>query len=52
MGSAKTLDLRYADEEAEVVRCFELMRQLRPHLASEQEFIDRWRSQYQGPGTG
>lgn len=45
MAAAETLDLRYADEELDVIRCFELMRQLRPHLATEGEFVDRWRRQ-------
>jgi ribosomal protein S18 acetylase RimI-like enzyme len=31
--------------EAEIVACFELMRQLRPHLASAEEFVARWRRQ-------
>lgn len=38
-------DIRYIDNEAEVATCFPLMRQLRPHLASEQELVARWRSQ-------
>jgi GNAT superfamily N-acetyltransferase len=38
-------DVRYVDTEAEVAACFGLMRQLRPHLESEQEFIERWRRQ-------
>ena len=36
---------RHVDTEAEVAACYELMRQLRPHIASEQEFIERWRRQ-------
>ncbi|MGB8738951.1 MAG: hypothetical protein WCD52_01485 [Xanthobacteraceae bacterium] len=31
--------------EAEIGACYELMRQLRPHLASVEEFVSRWRSQ-------
>ena len=31
--------------EADIGACFALMRQLRPHLAGEQEFIERWRRQ-------
>jgi GNAT superfamily N-acetyltransferase len=31
--------------EAEVGACYELMRQLRPHLKSQEEFIARWRRQ-------
>lgn len=45
MVAAETPDLRFADEEADVIRCFELMRQLRPHLATEHEFVDRWHRQ-------
>lgn len=38
-------EIRYMNDETEVAACFPLMRQLRPHLASEQEFVARWRSQ-------
>ena len=38
-------DLRYADTEADVAACYGLMRQLRPHLASQQELVTRWRRQ-------
>lgn len=31
--------------EGEIAACFPLMRQLRPHLASAEEFIGRWRRQ-------
>jgi ribosomal protein S18 acetylase RimI-like enzyme len=31
--------------EAEIGACYELMRQLRPHLKSREEFIARWRRQ-------
>lgn len=31
--------------EAEIGACYELMRQLRPHLKSQEEFIARWRRQ-------
>ena len=31
--------------EAEIGACYDLMRQLRPHLASREEFIARWRRQ-------
>jgi GNAT superfamily N-acetyltransferase len=31
--------------EAEIGACYELMRKLRPHLASVEEFVSRWRSQ-------
>lgn len=33
------------ESEVDVAACFPVMRQLRPHLASEQEFIARWRRQ-------
>jgi ribosomal protein S18 acetylase RimI-like enzyme len=38
-------DVRFVDTEAEVATCYELMRQLRPHLVSEQNFVERWRRQ-------
>jgi len=38
-------DLRYVDTPTEAAACYGLMRQLRPHLASETEFIERWRRQ-------
>ena len=46
-GSASTAapDLRYADTEADVSACYGLMAQLRPHLASDQAFVARWRRQ-------
>ena len=31
--------------EAEIGACYSLMRQLRPHLSSPEEFIERWRRQ-------
>jgi len=31
--------------EAEIDACYDLMRQLRPHLTSVEEFVARWRSQ-------
>ena len=34
--------------EAEIGSCYELMRQLRPQLASVEEFADRWRRQAAG----
>jgi len=37
--------LRFADTEADAAACYELMRQLRPHLATKQEFIVRWQRQ-------
>jgi len=45
MVSPAAPDLRHVDTEAEVAACWELMRQLRPHLACELEFIARWRRQ-------
>lgn len=38
-------ELRYVDEEEHVAACFALMRQLRAHLASPQEYVERWRRQ-------
>src|SRR6516162_7388623 len=39
-------DVNFRDVgEAEIGACFELMRQLRPHLKSQEEFIARWRRQ-------
>jgi len=38
-------DMRYADGEETVAACFPLMRQLRPHLASAAELVERWRRQ-------
>ncbi len=38
-------DIRPVENEADVVKCFALMQQLRPHLASEQAFVSRWRRQ-------
>ncbi|KDP84182.1 GNAT family N-acetyltransferase [Cupriavidus basilensis] len=37
--------IRYVDDEAGVLACFPLMHQLRPHLASPEEFVARWRRQ-------
>lgn len=37
-------DMRYVGE-AEVAACYPLMRQLRPHLTREAEFMERWRRQ-------
>ncbi len=39
------VDLRYVSHESEVRSCYPLMQQLRPHLASEQEFLLRWQHQ-------
>ncbi|MFD0985873.1 GNAT family N-acetyltransferase [Methyloligella solikamskensis] len=38
-------DLRFAETEEEVAQCFPVMRQLRPHLSCEDEFVERWRRQ-------
>jgi GNAT superfamily N-acetyltransferase len=38
-------DIRYVDTPEEVALCYALMRQLRPHLASESEFVERWHRQ-------
>ncbi|MGH6675305.1 MAG: GNAT family N-acetyltransferase, partial [Xanthobacteraceae bacterium] len=37
-------DMRHVGE-GEIGACYELMRQLRPHLTSEAEFVERWRRQ-------
>ncbi len=39
------VDIRPVNDAAEAAACFALMRQLRPHLASEEEFIARWQRQ-------
>lgn len=39
------VEICHADAEAEVAACYGLMRQLRPHLASSDEFVERWRRQ-------
>jgi len=39
------IEIRELDLETEAGVCFPLMRQLRPHLASEVEFTARWRRQ-------
>ena len=43
-GAALPPDLRYVGE-TEIGDCFTLMRQLRPRLASEAEFVAQWRRQ-------
>ncbi len=45
MNKQNNLVLRALSDEADVLGCFRLMRQLRPHLTSEAEFLDRWRRQ-------
>lgn len=37
--------IRPADNEHEVAACYSVMRQLRPQLISESDFIERWRRQ-------
>jgi ribosomal protein S18 acetylase RimI-like enzyme len=39
------LEIRYVDHPAEAAACFALMHELRPHLASSAEFIERWQRQ-------
>lgn len=43
--SSSTANIRIVDTETEVAACYELMHQLRPHLSSEQEFVERWQRQ-------
>lgn len=38
-------EVRLARDEAEVRRCFKAFKELRPHLKSEEEFVERWRAQ-------
>jgi len=40
-----TADVRIAREESEVRRCFPAYRELRPHLRSADELVERWRVQ-------
>ena len=42
---ATMADVRVAREEAEVRRCFNAYKELRPHLRSEDELVERWRNQ-------
>lgn len=42
---ATMADVRIAREEAEVRRCFNAYKELRPHLRSEDELVERWRVQ-------
>jgi GNAT superfamily N-acetyltransferase len=39
------VEIRVAREEPDVRRCWPAFRELRPHLASEDDFVDRWRRQ-------
>jgi ribosomal protein S18 acetylase RimI-like enzyme len=43
--SPTTPEARHVDNEVEIRICYELMRQLRPHLHSEQDFVTRWQRQ-------
>ena len=36
------VEFHYVDQEGDVLVCYPLIRQLRPHLDSEQEFLQRW----------
>lgn len=38
-------DVRIAREESEVRRCWKAYKELRPHLRSEDELVERWRVQ-------
>lgn len=38
-------DLRHAETDQDIVACFPVMRQLRPHLGGEAEFLERVRRQ-------
>jgi len=44
MGQA---EIREADDEKSVAACYPLMRQLRPHLPSAEELVERWQRQRQ-----
>ena len=39
-------DIAFADSEEDARACFALMRALRPHLTSADEFVTRWRRQH------
>ncbi|HCA27584.1 MAG TPA: GNAT family N-acetyltransferase [Betaproteobacteria bacterium] len=43
--NALTTVAQYIDNENDVRRCYAVMAQLRPHLASEDDFVARWRRQ-------
>ena len=45
MARGQSFDLRFAETDEEVARCFALMRQLRPNLGSAAEFVERWARQ-------
>jgi ribosomal protein S18 acetylase RimI-like enzyme len=48
MSNQNDLALRSLSNQADVRGCFRLMQQLRPHLTSEAEFLDRWQRQAAG----
>lgn len=37
--------LAFVESEDDALACYELMRELRPHLASGEEFVERWKRQ-------
>jgi GNAT superfamily N-acetyltransferase len=41
----RPVDLDYVETEKEARTCFELLRELRPHLASEDAFVEQWQRQ-------
>lgn len=41
------MSIRLAESDAEIAACFAVMRQLRPHLKDEREFVERVRRQQQ-----
>lgn len=41
-----TFNIRYANDEQSVLACYPLIRQLRPHLDTEAEFLECWRLQH------
>lgn len=43
--SVSAVELRHLEHEQDIRHCYPLMRQLRPHLDSEQEFVQRWQHQ-------
>jgi GNAT superfamily N-acetyltransferase len=44
-GVTKTRDIHVARIEADVRQCWRAFHELRPHLQSDDEFIERWRKQ-------
>ncbi|MEW6339488.1 MAG: GNAT family N-acetyltransferase [Pseudomonadota bacterium] len=39
------LEIRYVDDAGQAAACYALMHELRPHLASSAEFVERWQRQ-------